>query len=99
MFDITCQHCGEPWDNDELHGSEYHDYREGFKLFVKHGCGAFDAVWDGEEPRTCTNEPVYPEAVMESYRLLNQDMGVEWAEDLANHFDLCRMSHNRELPF
>ena len=99
MFDITCPHCGEPWDNDELHGSEHYDYADAFKLFVKYGCGAMDAVWTDDTPVKCNNDPIYPAEMLENYRALNNDAGAEYAEELSSNWELVEMHGNGELPF
>ena len=48
MPDITCSHCGEPWDIYELHDLRDPDtekkrtFKEATALFAKYGCGAFN---------------------------------------------------------
>ena len=99
MFDLTCPHCGEPWDNDELHGSEDYTYRDAFELFVKYGCGAMDAVMGGDEPQTCNHNPIYPDSQLRVYRELIDEVGADSAEELASHWELVEMSESGELPF
>ena len=86
MLDLPCPHCGEPWDNDELHGSEYCDYQRAFVLFKVYGCGAFDHIYEGQRARTCDNTPIYT-----AERITNIRAGwaeAQYAEDMAAWMDM-----------
>ena len=41
MPDIYCRHCGEPWDMDELHDMDSHDYKAATERFRNLGCNAW----------------------------------------------------------
>lgn len=80
MLTLTCPHCGEPWDNDELHGSEFVDYRGAFELFREFGCGAFDRIYQDEKPTYCAHSPIYSDAIMSE--IADAWAHAEYAEDV-----------------
>ena len=85
-MDIICRHCGEPWDNDELH-VDHISYKEAFKLFRTYGCGAMDAIMGYDDPRdvhTCGNAPIRD--MSELGELLGD---CDFAEDMASLGDLA----------
>ena len=56
MPDIYCRHCGEPWDMDELHDMNEHNYKAATERFRNQGCNA----WSGTELK-CSSAMVDPE--------------------------------------
>ena len=86
MLDLQCPHCGEPWDNDELHGSPFLSYTEAFAKFKAYGCGAFNEIYDGAMPHVCDNTPIYSEEYMENLRAGWAD--AEYAEDIHAWVDM-----------
>ena len=86
MLDLPCPHCGEPWDNDELHGSEFLDYTAAFQAFKAYGCGAFDAIYDGAQLKTCSNAPIFNDEYMVNIRAGWAE--AEYAEDIAAWQDM-----------
>lgn len=45
-MDIKCTHCGEPFDQDELHEMGM-AYEEAVRLYQKYGCGLVEWAWNG----------------------------------------------------
>jgi len=86
MLDLPCPHCGEPWDNDELHGSESLDYKAAFEAFKTYGCGAMDSVYNGDLARVCDAAPIFTETHMEALRQGWSE--AEYAEDIASWMDM-----------
>lgn len=53
-MDIRCKHCGEPIDTFEFHDHETGAYQDWVNCFKINGCGAVDAMFDGERPQDAT---------------------------------------------
>ena len=49
-MDIYCPHCGEPWDNDELHDVPGYSYQEAARSFRIVGCPLFGGKCNAESP-------------------------------------------------
>jgi len=56
MPDIYCRHCGEPWDMDELHDMDDHNYKDATNRFRNLGCNA----WSKTDLK-CSSAMVDPE--------------------------------------
>lgn len=89
MIDLFCPHCGEPWDNDELH-VEGVDYREAFLAFKAYGCPVAEAVMDGNGIdhiyAECARDSVLPEHTLGQIRMVWSFS--DYADDFAANCDV-----------
>ncbi len=99
-MDIYCKHCGEPWDQSELHDmadatGDYEKplaYDDARDLFYAHGCGAFQ----NHPPTDCNTTPIVPPESLASIYALQYLLGDD-TDGLASMLEDARYTGMIEL--